>query len=186
MHYSSPIATPQSVCSLCLPSSHSEWRCDTLSEDCDSNQIDQGINTVNIGNGFKLLTTDIEDFLASDVEQLATESKQSFTISSTCTLENMTSYRLDPSRGKAQYAMVTVSGQAGDVFVVELVQLLSEEEARNARTSLLKLLRLAVEINSSNLKRTAPWTTDDSPVTAQKCRELGRCASGEPMDNPFM
>ena len=63
--------------------------------------------------------------------------------------------------------MVTVSGKADDVFVVELVQLLSEEEATPARLSLLKLLRLAVETNSSNLKRSAPWTTDDSPVKAK-------------------
>ena len=101
-------------------------------------------------------------------------------------MENMTAYRLDPSRGKAQYAMVTVSGKADDVFVVELVQLLSEEEATNARTSLLKLLRLPVEINSSNLKRSAPWTTDDSPVKAKKCKELGRCPTGPPMDEPFL
>ena len=63
--------------------------------------------------------------------------------------------------------MVTVTGKADDVFVVELVQLLSAEEAANARTSLLKLLRLAVEINSSNLKRSAPWAIDDSPVKAK-------------------
>ena len=141
---------------------------------------------VNIGHGYKLVTTDIEDFLASDVEQLAAESNKRFTISSTCAMDNMPSYRLDPSRGKAQYAMVTVTGKVDDVFVVELVQLLSEEEARNASTSLLKLLRLAAEIRASNLKRSAPWTADDSPAKAKKCRELGRCPTGEPMDEPFL
>ena len=39
-----------------------------------------------VGHGFKLITTDIGDFLASDVEQLAAESTKRFTISSTCTL----------------------------------------------------------------------------------------------------
>ena len=97
----------------------------------------------------------------------------------------MTAYRLDPTRGKVQYAMVTVTGKADDIFVVELVQLLTPEEARNARTSLLKLLRLAMEINSSNLKRSAPWTTNDSPAKARKCKELGRCPSGPPMGEPF-
>ena len=97
----------------------------------------------------------------------------------------MTSYRLDPSRGKVQYAMITVTGKADDVFVVELVQLLTPEEAMNAKASLLKLLRLAMDINSSNLKRTAPWTIEDSPVKAQKCKELGRCPSGPPMEEPF-
>ena len=141
---------------------------------------------VDIGNGWKLVTTDIEDYLASDVEQLAAESKKRFTISSTCTMENMPHYRLDPSRGKCQYAMVTVTGKADDIFVVELVQLLTPEEAMDAKTSLLKLLRLAMEINSSNLKRSAPWTIDDSPVKAQKCKELGRCPTGEPMGEPFL
>ena len=82
-------------------------------------------------------------------------------------MDNMPAYRLDPTRGKAQYAMVTVTGKADDVFVVELVQLLSAEEAANARISLLKLLKLAVEINSSTLKRSSPWTIDDSPVKAK-------------------
>ena len=140
---------------------------------------------VDIGNGFKLVTTDIEDFLASDVKQLADESNKKFTISSICTLENMTAYRLDPSRGQVQHTMVTVTGQTDDIFVVELVQLLSAEEATEARASLLKLLRLAMDINSSNLKRSAPWTTNDSPAKARKCKELGRCPSGPPMDEPF-
>ena len=98
----------------------------------------------------------------------------------------MPAYRLDPSRGKAQYAMVTVAGKTDDIFVVELVQLLSAEEAANARISLLNLLKLAVEINSSTLKRSSPWTIDDSPVKARKCRALGRCPTGEPMGEPFL
>ena len=97
----------------------------------------------------------------------------------------MTQYRLDPPRGNSQYAMVTVTGKVDDVFVVELVQLLTEEEARNAKTSLLKLLRLGMEINSSTLKRSAPWTSDESPVKARKCKELGRSPTGPPMDDPF-
>ena len=98
----------------------------------------------------------------------------------------MTSYRLDPPRGKVQYAMITVTGKADDVFVVELAQLLSTEEATNANTSLLKLLRLAMEINSSNLNRTAPAATQDSPAKAQKCKELGRCPTGPPMEEAFL
>ena len=133
-----------------------------------------------------MLPQTLKTFLASDVKELASESNKRFTISSTCTLENASSYRLDPPRGGAQYAMVTVTGKADDVFVVELVQQLSKEEAVIARTSLLKLLRLAVEINSSNLKRAAPWTTNESPVTAKKCKELGRCPTGDPMDEPFL
>ena len=141
--------------------------------------------TVNIGQGYKIVTTDIEDFLASDVSQLAAESTQKFTLSSTCTLDNLSSYRLDPPRGGAQYALVTITGKADDVYVVELVQLLSPADAVSAKNSLLKLLRLAIEINTSNLKRSAPWTTEDSPAQAKKCKVLGRCPTSEPLDEPF-
>ena len=82
----------------------------------------------------------------------------------------MPAYRLDPVREKPQYAMVTVTGQADDVFVVEVVQLLNEEEARQATQSLTKLLRFAVDLHSTTLKRSAPWTVDDSPVKAKNAR----------------
>ena len=83
--------------------------------------------------------------------------------------------------------MVTVTGQADDVFVVEVVQLLSEEEAKQAKQSLTKLLRFAVDLHSTTLKRSAPWTADDSPVKAKTCKELGRCASGPAMeDMPYL
>ena len=141
--------------------------------------------TVNIGQGYKIVTTDIEDFLASDVSQLAAESTQKFTLSSTCTLDNLSSYRLDPPRGGAQYALVTITGKADDVYVVELVQLLSPADAMFARNALLKLLRLAIEINTSNLKRSAPWTEQDSPAQAKKCKVLGRCPTSEPLDEPL-
>ena len=42
---------------------------------------------------------------------------------STKYLPRHAAYRLDPPRGKPQYAMVTVTHKADDVFVVELAQL---------------------------------------------------------------
>ena len=69
---------------------------------------------VNIGHGYKLVTTDVEDFLASDIKELVAESNNK----------------------------VTVTGKADGVFVVELVK-------------------------------------------ARKCREVGRCPTGEPMGEPF-
>lgn len=140
---------------------------------------------VNIGQGYKIVTSDIEDFLASDVSQLAAESSQKFTVSSTCTLDNLSSYRMDPPRGGAQYALVTITGKADDVYVVELVQLLSPADAVIAKNALLKLLSLAIEINTSKLKRSAPWTAQDSPAKAKKCKVLGRCPTSEPLDEPF-
>ena len=97
----------------------------------------------------------------------------------------MPAYRMDPPRGKGQYAMVTVTGKSDDVFVADIVQLLSEEEAMHVKDSLLKLLGLAVEINASSLTMKRPWTPDESHVKAKKCKMLGRCPTGEPMDMPF-
>ena len=139
-----------------------------------------------LGHGYKLVTHDIEDVLGSDVAQSASEAPTKFVLSSTCTLENLPAYRLDPPRGGAQYALVTITGKADDVFVVELVQLISPEAAAQAKTSLLKLMRLAIEINSSTNKRGLPWSDDVSPATAKKCRTLGKCPTDDPLENPFM
>ena len=143
----------------------------------------------NLGQGYKLVTHDIEDVLGvlgSDVAHLASQGPTKFVLSSTCTLENLQAYRLDPPRGGSQHALVTITGKADDVFVVELVQLLTQEEAAQARISLLKLMRLAIEINSSSTKRGLPWSDDVSPVKAKKCKSLGRCPTADPLEEPFL
>ena len=114
---------------------------------------------VSIGCGFKLVTPDVEDVLATDAAVLGIENMTKLILSSTCILENLPAYRLDPPRGGAQQALVTITGQVDDVFVVEHVQLLTPEEATAAKTSLLKLLQVAVEIKSrDNYKRVSTWT----------------------------
>ena len=139
-----------------------------------------------IGKGYKLVTADVEGISLRDVSQLATEDAPKFVVSSACTLENLPAYRLDPPRGGAQHALVTITGQVDNVFVVDQVQLLNTEEAAQATTSLLKLLQLAIELNApSLLKRTETWTENDSPIAATKCRILGRCPTAEPLKNPF-
>ena len=50
----------------------------------------------NLGRGYKLVTHDVEDVLAGDVAQLAAEAPTNFFLSSTCTLDNLPAYRLDP------------------------------------------------------------------------------------------
>ena len=52
-----------------------------------------------VGDGFKLTTTEIEDLLAS-----ADEATKRYTVTATCTMDNLTAYRLDPPRGGAQHA----------------------------------------------------------------------------------
>ena len=68
-----------------------------------------------------------------------------------------------------------------DTFVADQVQLLSAEEADKVKNSLKFLIRLATLLNSPSRKRGAPWTNDFSPVTAKKCRSLGRSPTAAPL-----
>ena len=123
-----------------------------------------------LGDGFKLVTQGVQDMLASDVHQDATAGQATFTISSTCTIDSLTRYRLDPSRGRFQYALITITAKVGDMFVAEHVQLLSSEaDANEAKGSLMQLLRLGREMCSNDRKRDAPWTDAQSPASGKKC-----------------
>ena len=55
-------------------------------------------------------------------------------------------------------ALVTLTAKTEDSFVVESVQLLSSDEAAQAKHSLLKLLHLAMHIHGRDRKRTVEWT----------------------------
>ena len=86
-----------------------------------------------------------------------------------------------------QYALVTVTEKVDDMLVVEQVQLLNEEEALGAKASLLKLLGVAVAMNSKdNYKRMAAWNAEESPAKAKQCRRLGRSPTGEDVAHPFV
>ena len=106
------------------------------------------------------------------------------TLSAMCTLINLPQYRLDPPRGGSQHALVTVTAKTDDSFVVESVQLLSSDEAAEAKQSLLKLLHLAMHIHGRDRKRTVEWTDGFSPVTARKCKRVGRFPSDAPLPEP--
>ena len=84
--------------------------------------------------GFKLVTRNIDCMLA-DKDSSHTPTQQ-FVLSSTCPMETVTSFKLDPACGKAQHALVTITAKLGDVFVVDHVQHLTEEEALQAKESL--------------------------------------------------
>ena len=99
------------------------------------------------GHGYKLITPDVEDLLSIDYDQ------KKHTLSAICTLENVTQYKLDPPRGGTQAALVTLTAKTDDSFVVESVQLLSSDEADQAKQSLLKLLHLAIHIHSRDRNR---------------------------------
>ena len=135
-----------------------------------------------LGSGFKLVTHGVVDVLANGSEEEGSKSAATFVLSSTCSLENLTQYRMDPPRGGGLFALVTITAKIGEVFVVDQVQhLLSEERANEAKESLLKLLHLAREFGNEDRKRDAPWTDAESPASAKKCRKLGRSPTDSPL-----
>ena len=127
-------------------------------------------------------------FFIPDVEgMLGTENpnevsaKKKYTLSALCTMNNLPQYRLDPPRGGTQHALVIVTAKTDVSFVIESVQLLSSDEAAQAKQSLLKLLHMAMHIHGRDRKRTVEWTDDFSPVTARKCKRVGRYPTDAPL-----
>ena len=105
----------------------------------------------------------------------AATSDQEFTLTTMCTAENLTQYKLDPPRGQKQHALVTITDVAAGVFVVETVQLVSSEDANALTTSMTTWAQLARElVLGDSGKRSLPWTDVSSPASAKKCRLLGR------------
>ena len=125
------------------------------------------------------MTRDVECVLAdatpNGVAQPVDDKKMKFVLSSTCHVENVTSYKLDPPRKGQQFALVTVTSKLSDVFVVDYVQHLTSAEASDAKASLWKLLILACHTScSGSLKRKQEWSEAESPARAKQCRVLGR------------
>jgi hypothetical protein len=114
---------------------------------------------------FKLITPGVECVLASDDAHLASNK---FTLSATCTIDELPSYRLDPPRGKAQHALVTITTKMADPFVVENVQLLDDESTAKAKESLKRLQYLGMHLHVRDKKRLVTWTDEQSPIGAKK------------------
>ena len=72
--------------------------------------------TIKVGEGFKLTTTDVEDVLG--------DTEKKFTLTAVCTLDNLPQYRLDPPRRGVQYALISETSMMQDTFIVDQVQLL--------------------------------------------------------------
>lgn len=122
--------------------------------------------TIKVGEGFKLTTTDVEDVLG--------ETERKFTLTTVCTLDNLPQYRLDPPRRGVQYALISVTSIMQDTFIVDQVQLLSEEEGNAATVSLKQLILLTRQMYAPDRKRGGEWNATFSPASAKKCRFLGR------------
>ena len=79
---------------------------------------------------------------------------------------------------------MTVTAKTDVSFVVESVQLLSSDDAAQAKHSLLKLLHMAIHIHSRDRKRTVEWTDGFSPKMARKCTHVGRSPTDAPLPDP--
>jgi len=101
--------------------------------------------TVKMAEGtYKLVTPNVECVLSSDDPKIAS---RRYSLTATCSLFNLPSFRLDPVRGKPQHALITITAMLGDSFVVETVQLLDEESALQAKKSLKQLQLLAMHVH---------------------------------------
>ena len=133
----------------------------------------------NLGDGFKLTTSGVEDLLSTGAAGQTTH-----TLSAICTLKNLTQYKLDPPRGKSQAAIVLITAKANDSWVVESVQTITEEDATQAKQSFLQLLNLAMHIYNRDRRRKVEWNDDFSPIASKKCRFMGRSPTDAPLPDP--
>ena len=87
---------------------------------------------------------------------------KTYTVTSVCTIDNLVSYKLDPTRqSTSQCALVAITNMVNDTFVVEGVQLLNEDDAQIAAKSMRSLMNLVMHLGKRDLKRTIPWNSRD-------------------------
>jgi hypothetical protein len=132
---------------------------------------------------FKMITPNVECVLSSDDPKIAS---RRYSLTATCSLFNLPSFRLDPVRGKPQHALITITAMLGDSFVVETVQLLDEESALQAKKSLKQLQLLAMHVHVRDKKRQVAWTEENSPANAKRCRQLGRSGTDAAIQPPAL
>jgi len=133
--------------------------------------------------GHKLVTDDVVDYLSPQ-----TDAK--FTLTSFCTLNTVTDFKLDPPRGaKSQAALVTLTdvlstgednaAQPVTSLLVDTVQLLTPDEAKTLGPVLAKMIYFATLAGQITRKRELEsWTAQENPAKASTCRHLGRSPTG--------
>ena len=126
-------------------------------------------------DGFNLVTNGVQDVIPAGAD--APTPEQDFTLTTLCTADNLTQYKLDPPRGQKQHALVTITDMVKEgEFVVETVRLVTQEHVNALTTSMTTWTRLAKElVVGDSGKGSLPWTEFSSPASAKKCRTLGRC-----------
>ena len=116
-----------------------------------------------------------------------------YSLTSFCTLETVTDFKLDVPRGaKSQCALVNVTAvihgdpdsaeqpaHATSWLLVDDVQLLSSAEADALAPVMIKMMYFAALGGQISRKRDSEaWSSEDNPAQAKKCRTLGRSPTG--------
>ena len=140
------------------------------------------------GEGHRLVTDEVVDYTQKDDPHA-----KKYSITSFCTLETMTDYKLDPpARQKTQAAMISVTdvlmGDADSAeqpvtsLLADDVQLLTPEEADALLPMYKKMLYYAALAGQLSRKRpNEMWDTEENPAKAAKCRRLCRSPTGAPL-----
>ena len=137
-------------------------------------------------SGNKLVTENVVDCFQPDGDGEQTQ----YSLTSFCTLDTVTDFKLDPPRGaKTQAALVNVTGvidvdthsaeQPAKSLLVDDVQLLTPAEAEDLKPVLSKMFYFAALAGQISRKREhEPWSSEDNPAQASTCRSLGRSPTG--------
>ena len=128
------------------------------------------------------------------VKDLLSDDSREYTLTSHCTTDTHMDFMLTPAkRAKQQSALVVICGildqgneensavQPARNFLVESVMHLHDDDAKAAKTSLLKLVSLiALAGHSAVVKRErSDWSADANPAKMAKCRSIARYPTGE-------
>ena len=139
-------------------------------------------------DGGYMLTTTVSDYALSDTSNAAQPAQ--YKIRSYCTLDNVKDFKIDPPRGqKQQVALVQITAiaasneatDAAEEFTVDSVQLVQEDQAIALQNAFQKLIYYGTLVSQqpTKEKRIEQWTDSDSPMSAKKCRRLGKAPTGD-------
>ena len=141
-------------------------------------------------DGYKIITDNVIDITFDGA------SDQKYRIISYCTLDNLTDFKLDPPKSqKSQAALISITSvletaaegaerPANMTFLVDSIQLLSDDEANVMKPVLRKMIYLAtLAAQMSSRKRPQePWSPTENPASAASlCRVLGRSPTAPPL-----
>ena len=139
--------------------------------------------------GHKLVTDNVIDYADKDEPAAA----KKYTITSYCTLDTITDFKLDPPpRATSRAALISVTGllveDSAEQPIIGLiandVQHLPLEEADELLPILNKMFWAAAMAGQITRKRNNEgWDADDNPLRASPCRRLGRSPTGEELPN---